>query len=405
MPAKPAYRILSLDGGGAWALIQSRTLGSFYGDDTPGRQILGQFDLVTANSGGSLVAAGLAIDMTPKQITATFLDQEARDSIFVRRWNYWIAKKTGALPRYKTDKKYGGLRSFLNARQQRGDTLLLQIPQWMVDAGGKRTHFVICTFDYDLERGVLLRSNWNSLAKSSTPSLNVTLAQAVHASTNAPIKYFDAPAEISCGDSAGNTVNRRFWDGGLAGYNNPAFVAAIENLANPQPLPIAMLSIGTGNVVLPVDWPPGSGAAYTKPLRSPGRLNDIELAATSILDEPPANASWEAYISLGNPAPPPGALAPIAGNVVRLNPLVQPWWTDGQWTWPTQVLSSTEFNQLCALELDATEQEDVVLIDKFCSAWMSGAVPNEPIRAGDHFRCEVGHDLYADALAHWRSLP
>ena len=50
-----SYRILSLDGGGTWALIQVKTLISLYGGDTPGQTILQDFDLIAANSGGSIV--------------------------------------------------------------------------------------------------------------------------------------------------------------------------------------------------------------------------------------------------------------------------------------------------------------------------------------------------------------
>src|SRR5688572_30611481 len=43
MPSKP-YRILSLDGGGTWALIQAKALGEIYGADTDGWTILNRFD-------------------------------------------------------------------------------------------------------------------------------------------------------------------------------------------------------------------------------------------------------------------------------------------------------------------------------------------------------------------------
>jgi patatin-like phospholipase/acyl hydrolase len=43
-----AFKILSLDGGGTWALLEAMALEAIYGD-LPGRQILDQFDLVTGN--------------------------------------------------------------------------------------------------------------------------------------------------------------------------------------------------------------------------------------------------------------------------------------------------------------------------------------------------------------------
>ena len=52
-----SYRILSLNGGGAWALIQVKVLMDLYGPTTCGRQVLADFDIVAANS-GSRVSGG-----------------------------------------------------------------------------------------------------------------------------------------------------------------------------------------------------------------------------------------------------------------------------------------------------------------------------------------------------------
>jgi patatin-like phospholipase/acyl hydrolase len=57
------FRVLSLDGGGAWALIQVRALMALYGESKTGHQILRNFDLVAAHSGGALVLAGLVEDL------------------------------------------------------------------------------------------------------------------------------------------------------------------------------------------------------------------------------------------------------------------------------------------------------------------------------------------------------
>ena len=56
------YRILSLDGGGSWALIEVKALMQLFDPDMPGRQVLSRFDLVAANSGGSIVLACLIED-------------------------------------------------------------------------------------------------------------------------------------------------------------------------------------------------------------------------------------------------------------------------------------------------------------------------------------------------------
>lgn len=46
-----SYSILSLDGGGSWALIQVKILQQRYGMDAGGHEILRKYDLVIANSG------------------------------------------------------------------------------------------------------------------------------------------------------------------------------------------------------------------------------------------------------------------------------------------------------------------------------------------------------------------
>src|SRR5947209_4112016 len=77
------YRILSLDGGGTWELIQVKALIRIYGDNTTGHTVLRDFDLVAANSGGSIVAAALACNLPLSQILGEFKDESWRQKIFV----------------------------------------------------------------------------------------------------------------------------------------------------------------------------------------------------------------------------------------------------------------------------------------------------------------------------------
>jgi len=58
------YRVLSLDGGGSWALIQVKALIELYGPDAAGREVLRDFNLVAANSGGSIVLGCLLENFT-----------------------------------------------------------------------------------------------------------------------------------------------------------------------------------------------------------------------------------------------------------------------------------------------------------------------------------------------------
>ncbi|MEP6465243.1 MAG: patatin-like phospholipase family protein, partial [Parafilimonas sp.] len=76
-----AYKILSLDGGGSWSLIQARVLLDMYGDIN-GHELLRKFNLAIANSGGSLVLACLCNDMKMSEIINVFQDENLRKQVF-----------------------------------------------------------------------------------------------------------------------------------------------------------------------------------------------------------------------------------------------------------------------------------------------------------------------------------
>ncbi len=68
------YRILSLDGGGTWALIQIKALIALYDENISGQTVLEDFDLVAASSGGSIVLGGLVEGLKLGEILAFFQD-------------------------------------------------------------------------------------------------------------------------------------------------------------------------------------------------------------------------------------------------------------------------------------------------------------------------------------------
>ena len=114
-------------------------------------------------------------------------------------------------------------------------------------------HLLVTGFHYDRERACYFRSSEVARADPGWgfggASDDVTLAQAIHASTNAPVMFFDGPATFT--DKPG----KRFWDGAIAGNNNPVLVAVAEAISlGAKPTDIAVLSLGTGTVVLP--WSP-----------------------------------------------------------------------------------------------------------------------------------------------------
>lgn len=387
------FRILSLDGGGSWALIQARVLMAIFGPDMPGREVLSSFDLVAANSGGSIVAAGLAANMSPAQIDNFFLNEASRKSVFVEKWDAELFRTFGIGPRYKTDAKLVGLRKALG---ETGDANLGDLPALIRRQSGT-THFLITSFDYDRQRAVFFRSDPNSAARSSVSSPMPTLAEAVHASSTAPVNYFDEPATFPDSED-----RRRFWDGGTAGLNNPVLAAVTEALAYGKPRDsILALAIGTGSTCLPLESDDVHPPLAVTP-EAPSTIDDIKKLSKTIVDDPPDAATFISHVALGQPLS-SGDGNPPCGNLVRLNPLIQPAKSGGEWILP-QGLNQDEFERLVKMDMDAVEQDDIDLIVKFCGLWLEDKIPNQPIRSGRDFNCDIGHALFSVAVSHWKSL-
>jgi uncharacterized protein len=386
-------RILSLDGGGTWALIQVRALMDLFGADASGHDVLRNFDLVAANSGGSIVAAALAVNKTLAETLALFVNEAARKRVF--------RKSTGHLlpwPRYSEAAKYDGLREVL------GPGCEIALTAWHAQHP-KLAHILIPAFDYDVTRAAFFRSDAASLAasRSSAPPATATLLDAVDASANPPVLYFDGPAVVP----APGGGERRYWDGAIGGYNNPAMAGVIEALTNGSASSkIRVLTVGTGTVRRPRRPP---GASLHDPRYEgggrPGLFRDAEKLAGAVLDDPPDAASFMAHVTLGGRLP-RGDEVVADGPVVRMSPVVRPVLAAGQWQWPP-ALSEEQWVRLTQLGLDSIAPEDVDLIGELCSAWLETGprthketqAYNQPIRAGLNLLAEIGHDTYAAARA------
>jgi hypothetical protein len=223
-----------------------------------------------------------------------------------------------------------------------------------------------------------------------------TLAQAIHASSNAPINFFSKPAVIS---------GRQFWDGAMAGLNNPVLVGLTEALACGVKIPdVQIRSIGTGTVVLP--FSPANGNPLVQAPVKPGYLVDLEEESTCIIDDPPDEATFAVYSMLnGSITGPPW---PNSTNIVRLNPVVQPMDANGTWVLPKfnvqhgQPFDENKFTELRKLPIDTKEAQGLELIGSFCDAWLADIVPNQPIRMNrDNLTCEIGQAFYRDGKALW----
>ena len=396
MSGSMRYRILSLDGGGVWAVIEMRALMRLYGERTRGRAVLGDFDLIASNSAGSVMLAAMIEDYTLSEVLGLLRDDSTRRTIFVlvpliQRLNpiTWFIG-----PRWSTEEKLAGLRAQL---PKTGDLTLDALPALV---GGRQPALLMIAFDYDRERAVFFRSNRASRAQNFTPSDPPSLVMAAHASSDAPVRYFDEPVTIAVPGAA----PRRFWDGGVGGYNNPVLAAVTEALANGvEAARIDVLSIGTGSTHRPLesaDLPQPLGIAREDPAPIP----DLKKLAAAILDDPPDAASFIAHVALGQ-AMPADATHPVRdGALVRMNPVATPVLIDGEWELPPRSnIKLPRFSTLVDLDMDTVIQDDVLLIDEFAREWVADVWPNQAIRADANGVCEIGQPTFGAALAAWRA--
>jgi hypothetical protein len=400
------YRILCLDGGGRWSLISVMALQRIFGDTAGGHDILKNFDLVAANSGGSIVLGGLIENMPLDRLLKLFCTSGLLfppEALFSpRRFYHWFTRRLIHIgPKYDTRKKLTRLTELL---ANFGSEKLIDVPQLVRKASGATTHFLIVGFDYDWKRAKFFRSNAESLANASGPT----------ASSTAPVNYFDAPAQLKSSISLGN----KFWDGAVTGHNNPVLAAVTEALANGQGRlahrDIRVLSLGTGAISLPVvargSW---RERGVVNVAQRPSLFHDVMELSESILDDPPDSASFEAWVMLGNPVPPTHDGRLLASelreseepiSLIRMNPLVRPS-KDAAGNWmPPQGLSQKEFRQITNIELDARVPRDVRLLVKLARAWLDDQVPNQPIRENPYtFEPRIGHTKFTDALKAWQA--
>ena len=357
---------------------------ALYGADATGQTVLQNFDLVAANSGGSIVLGGLVEDLPLAKLFDFFNDQALRQTVFSPTHSFGdkaLRDLTGMGPKYSAENKLVALR---NVFPLKGAMPL--------DQAAPGVHLLITAFDYDRNRATFFRSSPASgEAWGSGATADVTLAEAIHASTNAPVNYFDAPAAFP--DRPG-----RYWDGAITGCNNPVLAAVTEAITlNRNPADLAVLSIGTGSVALP--WPrPGESGPYVQQLVDPGLITDLHKLATSILDDPPDIATFLAHVMTGG-----------AGRIVRMSPLISPVVVNtgdnaGTWVAPG-AMTTAQFRYLAGIDIDAIEQPQVNAISSYADLWIDGVAPNQPIRMnGDTLVSELGQTRFPDALAAWNAI-
>lgn len=395
-------RILSLDGGGTWGLIEVRALIEIYGAATAGQDLLQRFDVVAGCSTGSLVLAGLAENKTLGEILLLFQQEASRRAIFsptADPGHTALHTLTGIGPKYSAAAKLPALERLL---PRNGDKPFRQVMAGIMGPAGGQVHLLVIGFDYDRNRAAFFRSApAGGAAWGNGAPATLSLAATVHASTNAPVNFFDAPARLP-GDVG------RYWDGGISGHNNPALAAAIEAITlGYRPDELRILSLGSGTVRLPLGDVGAPPSPFLAPRPQSSIAGDLGKLAISILDDPPDFATFAAHVLTGGSAGlPPG----VQSRVVRLNPLVSPApagrANDGSaiWTAP-QNWTAAQFEYLCGLPMDVISQADMAYIEDWCSLWIGGVAGNQPIRMNSQtLDAEIGYTRFEDAVAAWKSL-
>ncbi|MBE2260274.1 MAG: patatin-like phospholipase family protein [Rhodobacteraceae bacterium] len=422
------FRILSLDGGGTFALIQAKVLDDLFpGED--GHQVLSHFDLVSACSGGSIVAAALIEGYAPREIFGLFDNIGNRHSLFGRLpWYQGLLQLlTGVISpsspvgqRFSTAGKLAFLHRILPTM---GTTSLQKLHGILNDsiaslrARRDEVHrpmsFLFVTYDFDRDRARMMRSNVASPAASFPHrEQHATLAEAAHASSTAPINWFDKPAEFD---------GCRFWDGAMTGYNNPVLAGVVEAIAQGVPRhDIGVLSLGTSTVFLPESGTAGIPDTLCRPRARTGFLPELVKVGKTIIADPPDAHTFIAHLMLDGGLPADVSCCPYTDTaIVRMNPVIQPVIdrATGKWSVPAG-WSVEDFRRIAEMDIAASRHDDVDLIKRLCDGWLRDGWHNQPVRgcgiwaspasqspSVDTDRlCEIGHRWYSDAKSAWTAL-
>lgn len=420
------YKILSLDGGGSWALIQARVLLDMYGD-LNGQALLRKFDMVIANSGGSMVLMALASNLKLSQIVSIFTNGDDRKMVFSHLHFLEGPALLGALrlahlgPRYSADRKKEGLRAVLQKYTGKKDLIVEQpMSQLPKIIGPGCPELIVCGYNYFTERESFFRSNpFSKTDDFSSNKWDVSLLDAVHASSNAPLNYFDEPAVIHTGLVGTNLATRAwYWDGAIGGFNNPVMAGVVEAMTNGHGRTaddFQILSIGTstGRRPIIVGWDSGTPDQqdiYQQNKDNPlvkakeefGFTGDISKIATSILADPPDSATFVAY-SMLQPTLEQGAC------IVRINPCINPVMKNKKYVIPDAWTKGADsFTTLLDMDMDAVKDEEVALITELCDRFIVNdagkpALPNQYIRGDNTQKRFLGYGTYREAKAKWLS--
>lgn len=251
MPPEPQTvgprRLLAIDGGGLLGLIPAEALilveeqlNQITGTAKP---LCDRFDLIGGTSTGAILAAGLALGLSARELRDFYL--RFGQEIFTKVWfgaRFWHSYSDAPLAKH--------------LQEVLGESTTLASERL-------RTQILIVT------KNVTLGNDWfftnNPQNKYFKNNSSLPLWQVVRASTAAPT-YFP-PQTITVPDETGKKQTYEFVDGGVSSYNNPALQvfleATIPEYGHGWPMGcdrLLLLSLGTGFNSLTV--PSGKAAGY-----------------------------------------------------------------------------------------------------------------------------------------------
>lgn len=396
-------RILSLDGGGSWAMLQLLTLREKY-KGMRGHQILQDFDLVIANSGGSITLACLVENWTPEEALELFRKKSERERIFSKNsfWeSFFPADYTARFlkfgPKYSSVRKGRAFREIFKI----GDQPMDKIPELI---GHPNLKIIVCTYDALNNKAKFFRSYGIFPEYDS-----VRLTQAIHGSSNAPIQYFDFPARFKAKNTG---IWYELWDGALGGFNNPVTAGIIEAIkCGYRKEEISVVSIGTSNKYMSLQEK--ERYYQVKLLSVKERKNKYRLwrlkyqleffkmsvmnQAKTILYEPPDWANYVAFMFLFDQQYHNRDAIDLK-RFVRLSPVIH---VDKNTPEDCVVL----LNSLYKLDMNLTSDHEIALVEECFENWKNGLIANQSIEYTITRENELislfGHATFDSAFQAW----
>ncbi len=216
MEAAKKFQILSLDGGGIKGLFSAALLAKI--EESLGIRVVDHFDLITGTSTGGIIALGLGMGMSPREIVHFYVNEGPR--IFRKR-AFWTSMKWGLHSKYSQEPLMNALKLHFGDRLIADSKKRLVIPSYNL---AKDEVYVFKTPHHQ-----------RLTTDGKVPMWKVALA------TSAAPTYFPCCQHVD---------GMRLVDGGLWA-NNPTMVGIVEavSLLGVPMESISTFSLGTTNSI------------------------------------------------------------------------------------------------------------------------------------------------------------